>query len=359
MPMRRFLIVTLAVITITFGLSSPGSAQETIDDARALMQSGEYDRAIEILKAFTKENPDDGEGWTTLANAYHVKGDYESALETNRLALKFPGYNLTAKYNEACALSLLGRIDEAYKALKESIAMGFLDYDHIDADKDLNAIRKKFKIKGPPHHTYESMTTSNGLVLSYKLVLPKDFDENKIYPAVVVFPPGPGPRSADWALSEFVGMKDDTKGWIVVYPIAPEIGWYTQPSLEAFVDLLLMLQDEYSIEGKFHAAGFGTGARTALTYSRVAIDYFQSLTTFSGWIWRGFEDEDIKTAFEGLPLRLVVGARDEFGLPLNQEMAKKMSALGLDVAISVIKKDDQLLSSVRGTDILGYIPRKK
>lgn len=355
-----FTFTTLVVVLILANVNAQENVPlDKINEARILMQRGDHDQAIEILKAYTKENPKSGEAWTTLANAYHVKGDYETALEINRKALKFPGYNLTAKYNEACALSLLGQVDDAHKALKEAIAMGFLDYDHIDADTDLDAIRKVRKIKGPAHHTYESMKARNGMVVSFKIVRPKDFDENKIYPAVIIFPPGPGPRSADWALDQLVGQKDDPGDWLVIYPVAPDAGWYTRPSLDAFADFMATLQDEYSIEGKFHIAGFGTGARVATTYSLVAREFVQSLTTFSGWHWRGWEDEDVKEAFANLSVRLVVGGNDKFGLPMNKKMKKQMSKEDIDVAITVIKKNGPTLTSVRGTKILEYIPRKQ
>ena len=45
-------------------------------------------------------------------------------------------------YNQACCLSLLGRKDEAVAALGKAIGFGWLDLEHMNMDKDLDAIRE-------------------------------------------------------------------------------------------------------------------------------------------------------------------------------------------------------------------------
>jgi len=347
-----FTLATLALVPV-----QAWSQDLAVDKAALLIRNGDYDEAIELLKAYTSGHPDNGPAWATLANAYHMKGDYKSAVATNQRAAKFPGVRQTALYNEACGLSLMGDVKKAHKALLAALEDGFLDYDLLASDPDLEAVRAKYDVPMPKTHDYESLKARNGIDLGYRIVLPEGYDKSKFYPTLVLFPPGGGTRSADWAIEELVG-DGDTKGWIVLYPIAPDRGWFTHPSHHALNDLLRQVQKEHQIEGgKFHLAGFGSGARVAATYSRMSSEYFQTLTSFSGWHWAAWDGDEL-AGFVDTPVRLVVGERDDFGLPQNERIEKEMSKEGIDVGLIVLNGDNQLLASMRGGKLLEYIPRE-
>ena len=346
-------------IVLVLGLGHALARNDTIDRAFQLMRGGDYDAAFALLEPYTQNHPGDGNGWAALANAYHSKGDYSSALAANRRAAEFPHARPTAKYNEACALSLLGRVDDANRALQEAIAAGFLDFDLMASDTDLNALRAQYDLPLPPRHEYKQFNARNGVMLEYKVLLPTGFDGEMTYPAAVFFPPGPGPLSADWALSQLITESDDTAGWIVVYAVGPDRGWFTHPSHHALEDLLRQLQAEYKIEGgKFHAVGFGGGARVATTYSRMAGAYFQSLTTFSGWHWDRWDDDELGEEFRDIPVRLVVGADDRYGRSMNSRVQRLMAAGGVDAVLSTVDGDDYMLASVRHGKIFAYLPRE-
>lgn len=355
----KTIAVLFAALVITLVAAGLRAENETINKANRLLQQGDYDGAIEVLTPHTKENPDDGLAWASLANAYHGKGDYEKAAEMNRRAAETPFVRASARYNEACALSLLGRVDGAREALEAAIAAGFLDYDLMETDSDLAALRAKYPISFPAQHEYEKMRAHNGIKLSYKVLLPRGFKADNAYPAVILFAPGAGARSTDWAMAELLGEKDDTQGWIVIYAVGPEEGWFTHPSHHALNELLAQLRVDYQIEGdKFHVAGFDQGARVATTYSQMSREHFQSLTTFSGWHWNNYVDDDLGRAF-GMPVRLVVGGKDEFGRDLNTRIGNLMSKQGVDVELVVVDTDDQMLPSVRHGKLIEYIPRAR
>jgi thiol-disulfide isomerase/thioredoxin len=52
-----------------------------------------------------------------------------------------------ARYNYACALSLTGKKEDALKALKRAVELGFWDWSHIAEDKDLDPIRGEADFK--------------------------------------------------------------------------------------------------------------------------------------------------------------------------------------------------------------------
>jgi hypothetical protein len=45
------------------------------------------------------------------------------------------------RYNLACSLALVGRIDESFDELARAISNGYDDADHLEADEDLAALR--------------------------------------------------------------------------------------------------------------------------------------------------------------------------------------------------------------------------
>ena len=54
-----------------------------------------------------------------------------------------------------------------------------------------------------------------------------------------------------------------------------------------------------------------------------------------------------------------MGAKDEFGVPLNKRISEHMSGQGVVVELTVIDKDNQLLASIRHGKIIEYIPRSE
>lgn len=355
--MRR-LTVFCVLIVVAWATAALGDGDNAIDKARDLVRAGKTAEAKQVLQAHVATEPGDGLAWVTLANIYHTEGDYEKAAEMNRRAAETPYVRGSAKYNEACALSLLGRVDQANEALHEAIKAGFLDYDLMETDSDLDALRAKYDIAYPPEHEYTPFKARNAVELSFRVLRPRGYDGGKSYPAVVVFPPGNGRRSTDWAMEELLGEGDDTKGWIVIYVVGPDRGWFTHPSHHALEDMLKKIQSEYKITGgKFHVAGFADGARAATTYSRMSEAYFQTLTTFSAWHWRRWDADELGREFRDMSVTLVVGEQDAFGREMNDYVKKLMSEGGGTVKLEIVSRDDYMLASIRHGRMIDYLPR--
>ena len=324
--------------------------------AAQLIQNGSYDEAVTLVNGYLANNPGDARALATLANAYHSKGDYKAAIAANRQAAATRWAAPTALYNEACALSLLGHADQAYAALQQAMEVGFLDYDLIATDTDLANLRAKHEVAFPDEQKYESFKARNGVKLGYRVVTPQGYDSHKFYPALVVFAPGNGTRTADWAAEQLIGS-GDSRDWIVVYPIAPDRGWFTHPSHHALNDMLDEVREAHKIENnKYYLAGFGSGARVASTYSKMSREYFLTLTTFSAWHWDRWDDDDLASGF-GMPVRLVVGKQDEFGLKMNMRAHELMAGKG-NVELKIVVSDDHMLASVRHGRLIEYVPRE-
>lgn len=69
------------------------------------------------------------------------KQDYPTAEKLLRATLKQVPHDATAAYNLACVLARLGRADEAFESLEQSIQLGFRNPQHMKADDDLKSLR--------------------------------------------------------------------------------------------------------------------------------------------------------------------------------------------------------------------------
>src|SRR5262245_60950364 len=82
-----------------------------------------------------------------------------------------------------------------------------------------------------------------GMAVHYKVALPKDYDPQKTYPAVLAFPPGA--QTMDMVLTTLMQnwrMEGDRRGYIVVVPAAPEGSPFVGQGakiFQEFIDLLL------------------------------------------------------------------------------------------------------------------------
>lgn len=55
--------------------------------AKELLDSGKWDEAVEMLKAFIAQNPHSDEAYFILGNAYRKREDWQSALNNYQIAM--------------------------------------------------------------------------------------------------------------------------------------------------------------------------------------------------------------------------------------------------------------------------------
>jgi tetratricopeptide (TPR) repeat protein len=68
-------------------------------------------------------------------------GDYQGALQLDRLLIERHPSDPVAHYNLACSLSMNAQHAAAVNALARAIELGYRDFAHILADSDLDALR--------------------------------------------------------------------------------------------------------------------------------------------------------------------------------------------------------------------------
>jgi tetratricopeptide (TPR) repeat protein len=81
------------------------------------------------------------EALSFLGNTFTRRGLHERGLELDLRLVRLRPESPRAKYNLACSYALLGRPEEAFRALDAAIEYGFDDAEHLARDEDLNSLR--------------------------------------------------------------------------------------------------------------------------------------------------------------------------------------------------------------------------
>lgn len=68
-------------------------------------------------------------------------GDYEEGLSVDRRLVKFDPRHPVLRYNLACSLALLQKIDEAILELEAAVQNGYNDLEHLLRDRDLKNLQ--------------------------------------------------------------------------------------------------------------------------------------------------------------------------------------------------------------------------
>ena len=78
-----------------------------------------------------------------LAGLYTKSGRITDGLKMDRRLVKLQPENATAHYNLACSLALAKRNRDALRALHQAIALGYSDFDWMEQDPDLDALKNR------------------------------------------------------------------------------------------------------------------------------------------------------------------------------------------------------------------------
>lgn len=78
-----------------------------------------------------------------LAGLYTKQGRIADGLRMDRKLVKLDPTNATAHYNLACSLALVKQNSAALRALRQAIELGYDDYEWMQQDPDLDALKHR------------------------------------------------------------------------------------------------------------------------------------------------------------------------------------------------------------------------
>lgn len=106
------------------------------------MKSSNADFEIRFFEGLIKRSPDYVHALIPLAESYSRKGLFEKGLQIDRHLAKLCPKDPIVHYNLACSFGLVGHKEDALKVLKESIRLGYTDFEHMKKDKDLKILHE-------------------------------------------------------------------------------------------------------------------------------------------------------------------------------------------------------------------------
>ena len=190
--------------------------------------------------------------------------------------------------------------------------------------------------------------TIAGMTVYYKVVLPKDYDAGKAYPAVLAFPPGPQTNEMVMVtLMQNWAAEAQKRGYIVVIPAAPGGRLFFEEGARVFPQLLDQLLSEYKIrDGKFHIAGMSNGGLSAFHIASSYPQYFWSVTGFPGYLPDATPQRI--GALSRICINMHVGELDSGWLQDMQEQAAQFRSKGMTVRFTVEKGQSHVIRTLTG-----------
>ena len=124
-------------------MSSPDEFSEVLAMFRDshFSEREQADFEIEFFGRILARNSSNVEVIRRLVEHRSRRGDYRAALPLYRKLVELRPMDCIARYNLACTLSMLGRIDAAMKALESAFQHGYSDIAHLESDTDIEPLR--------------------------------------------------------------------------------------------------------------------------------------------------------------------------------------------------------------------------
>src|SRR5579863_5197184 len=188
-----------------------------------------------------------------------------------------------------------------------------------------------------------------GVTLHYKLVLPKDYDAAKAYPAILAFPPGG--QGADMVMTTLMRNwlpEADRRGYIVFIPAAPNGKLFYEEGARVFPEFLDKMLVEYKIrDNKFHVAGMSNGGISAFYIAASYPRYFWSVTGFPGYLPNATPER--VNALAKMCINMHVGELDSGWRQQMKDQAAQFRAQGFTVRFTIEQGESHVLGTLQGT----------
>lgn len=197
----------------------------------------------------------------------------------------------------------------------------------------------------------ENTKNVGGATVHYKVVLPKDYDAAKAYPAVLAMGGGPQTmNTVDNILNRNFRAEAEKRGYIVVAPAASDGQLFFMDGDRIFPEFLKMILADYKIQNdKFHVAGPSNGGIAAFHVAAANPQYFLSVTAFPGYMWEPGAEK--LRAIAKMCVFMYVGEFDPYRWHAEmQGEAEYLRFLGAAARFSIEKDQPHRLETLAGAN---------
>lgn len=183
----------------------------------------------------------------------------------------------------------------------------------------------------------QKIGTFAGLQVTYRVILPDNYDPAKAYPTVLHFAGGSqdlriveSSTEADWRTNA------EKRGYIVISPAAPNGELYFEGGARIFPAFIDNILRTYKVAGgKLHVTGHSNGGLSAFHIASLFPQYFVSVTGYPGLL-NGSSESQL-AALKPLCIYMHVGDRDGSWLSAMQNQVQMLKGRGYNIRFEVEK----------------------
>jgi tetratricopeptide (TPR) repeat protein len=106
-----------------------------------LAEQSQLDFELEFFAGILDRHPDYVDVLRVMGNNLTLKGRYAHGLRIDKRLIQLRPNDPLAHYNLACSYALLKQPDQAIRALRRAVELGYRDFRYMREDRDLDAIR--------------------------------------------------------------------------------------------------------------------------------------------------------------------------------------------------------------------------
>ena len=197
--------------------------------------------------------------------------------------------------------------------------------------------------------TYQTIELKSGTMLEYALLLPENFDPDRMYPILLALPPGPQTKEmVQWGLDNYWAREAVKRGWIVLSPVAPDGVLFFQGGEGVIPELLSRTAQLYQPEGgKYHVAGVSNGGISAFRVALNNVDKVQSVLAVPGFP-RSDGDFQRLNSLVDIPVAMFVGEQDDGWVQQMEATEASLTELGGRVSLEVVAGEGHVIESLAG-----------
>lgn len=196
--------------------------------------------------------------------------------------------------------------------------------------------------------TYYQMIMADGTDLEYGVVLPTNYQEGVTYPILLALPPGPQTKSMVYfGIDGYWGHEAQSRGWIVISPIAPNGNLFFRESGKYIPEFLDRIEAIYSPKGdKFYIGGVSNGGISAFHLAIDQPNRFQKIVVLPGFPQQAYFEQLEKISH--IPVYMFVGEEDRDWVAQMEKTEGELNRLGGQVFLEVAPNEGHVLHSLTG-----------
>jgi predicted peptidase len=188
----------------------------------------------------------------------------------------------------------------------------------------------------------------SGTKLDYKVVLPKEYNPAKAYPAILAF--GGGSQTMEMVQATLRRNwleQAEAQGYIVILPAAPDGDLFFESGDRVFPAFIVKILGDYKIQqNKLHIAGVSNGGLSAFHIASLYPQYFWSVTGLPGFL--DDPSPEHLRALSKLCIYMYAGEMDPGWLRSEQQQAAKFRSQGYFVEFSEEKGEGHVMRTLDG-----------